>query len=79
MPSALVNLPSSADYAALLPAFVVALVPLLILFLDLFFRAGGSARRGIAVAIAVIGLVVAGFLEAQQYGHDYAAFGGAFV
>jgi NADH-quinone oxidoreductase subunit N len=77
--SALANLPANGDYAALLPAFVLALVPLLILFLDLFFRAGGAARRGVAVAIAVIGLIVVGFLEASQYGHDYAAFGGAFV
>lgn len=79
MPSALGNLPANADYAALLPAFVVAIVPLLILFLDLFFRQSGPARRGIAVGIAIVGLLAAGFIAAQQYPHDYAAFGGAFV
>jgi len=79
VPSALGNLPANADYAALMPAFVVAIVPLLILFLDLFFRQSGPARRGIAVGIAIIGLLAAGFLAAQQYPHDYAAFGGAFV
>ncbi|HTD38271.1 MAG TPA: NADH-quinone oxidoreductase subunit N [Candidatus Limnocylindrales bacterium] len=79
MSSALGNLPANADYAALLPAFVVAIVPLLILFLDLFFRQSGPARRGIAVGIAIVGLLAAGFIAAQQYPHDYAAFGGAFV
>lgn len=79
MSSALGNLPANADYAALLPAFVVAIVPLLVLFLDLFFRQSGPARRGIAVGIAIVGLLAAGFLAAQQYPHDYAAFGGAFV
>ena len=79
MSSALGNLPANADYAALVPAFVVAVVPLVILFLDLFFRANGAARRGVAVAIAVLGLLFAGFHEAARYPHDYAAFGGAFV
>ena len=79
MPSPLGNLPANADYAALLPAFVVAIVPLLVLFLDLFFRQSGPARRGIAVGIAIVGLLAAGFIAAQQYPHDYAAFGGAFV
>ena len=79
MPSVLANLPSNADYSALLPASVVALVPLLILFLDLFFRANGAARRAVAVGIAIAGLVAAGAIEASQYPHDYAAFGGAFV
>ncbi|HEX3465217.1 MAG TPA: NADH-quinone oxidoreductase subunit N [Candidatus Elarobacter sp.] len=79
MSSALGNLPGSADYAAVLPAFIVAIVPLLILFLDLFFRQSGAARRGIAVGIAIIGLLVAGALLARQYPHDYSAFGGAFV
>jgi NADH-quinone oxidoreductase subunit N len=76
---ALGNLPANADYAALLPAFVVAIVPLLVLFLDLFVRQSGPARRGIAVGIAIVGLLAAGFLAAEQYPRDYAAFGGAFV
>jgi NADH-quinone oxidoreductase subunit N len=73
------NLPVAADYAALLPWFVVAVVPLAILFVDLFFRSAGALRRGVAVGLAIAGLVVAGVLAAEQYPHDYAAFGGAFV
>ena len=79
MSTALGNLPVGADYAALLPAFLVAIVPLLVLFIDLFFRRNGPARRGIAVGIAIVGLLLAGFIAASQYPHDYAAFGGAFV
>ncbi|HEY0396110.1 MAG TPA: NADH-quinone oxidoreductase subunit N [Candidatus Elarobacter sp.] len=79
MSSALGNLPSNADYAALVPAFVVALAPLLILFVDLFYRESGRWRRAVAVGLALVWLIVAAALEASQYGHDYAAFGGAFV
>jgi len=77
MPAA--SYPSSADYGALLPAFVVALAPLLILFVDLFYRERGPWRRAVAVGIAIGWLFVAGVLLASQYPHDYAAFGGAFV
>jgi len=77
--SALGNLPIGADYAALLPAFIVACTPLVILFVDLFLRGSSMVRRAIAVTIAVIGLLAAGALEAGAYPHDYAAFGGAFV
>jgi NADH-quinone oxidoreductase subunit N len=73
------NFPSAADYAALLPWFVVAVVPLAILFVDLFFRSAGPMRRGVAVGIAIVGLVVAGVIAAHQYPTDDAAFGGAFV
>ncbi len=79
MSSALGSYPVAADYAALLPAFLVAIVPLLLLFVDLFFRGKGPARRGVAVGIAILGLVAAGVIEARLYPHDYAAFGGAFV
>jgi NADH-quinone oxidoreductase subunit N len=77
--SALGSYPVAADYAALLPAFLVAIVPLLLLFVDLFFRGKGTARRSVAVGIALVGLVAAGVIEARLYPHDYAAFGGAFV
>jgi NADH-quinone oxidoreductase subunit N len=73
------NLPSAADYLALLPWFVVAISPLAILFVDLFFKDASPVRRGVAVGLAIVGLVVAGALAAGQYPHEYAAFGGAFV
>ncbi|MDQ6925050.1 MAG: NADH-quinone oxidoreductase subunit N [Candidatus Eremiobacteraeota bacterium] len=79
MSSALGSYPVAADYAAVLPAFVVAIVPLLLLFVDLFFRGQGKVRRGVAVGIAIAGLAAAGVILAQQYPHDYAAFGGAFI
>jgi NADH-quinone oxidoreductase subunit N len=77
--SAPVSLPLGADYAALLGPFIVAIAPLLILFVDLFFRRGGPTRRAVAVAIAILALLAAGYVEATQYGRDYVAFGGAFV
>ena len=71
---------SAADYAALTPAFILACVPLVILFVDLFFRRGGTARRGVAVGIALLGLIASGVLLAQQYGRPaYIAFSGMFV
>jgi NADH-quinone oxidoreductase subunit N len=69
---------SSADLAALGPIFIVAAVALLALVVDLFLS-GGPARRLTAVAIAAIGLVVAGFVTAGEYGHPYPAFGGAYL
>ncbi len=73
------NLPATADYAALAAQAVVALVPLLILFVDLFFRGDGMPRRAVAVGLALVALVTSGAMLAVQYPHDYAAFGGAFV
>jgi NADH-quinone oxidoreductase subunit N len=49
------------------------------LFVDLFFREGGTLRREVAVGLAILGLAAAGAIAALQYPHDYAAFGGAFV
>jgi len=75
----LISYPGPADYAALLPAFVVALAPLPILFVDLFARGNATARRAVAVGIAIVCLLAAGWLEYLQYPHDYSAFGGAFI
>ncbi|HZO95016.1 MAG TPA: NADH-quinone oxidoreductase subunit N [Candidatus Baltobacteraceae bacterium] len=79
MPSVNITYPSSADYAALLPAAIVALVPLLVLFVDLFMRRNGMVRRAVAVGIAIVGLVAAGAVLASQYPTSFPAFGGAFV
>jgi NADH-quinone oxidoreductase subunit N len=73
------SFPANADYTALLPFTVVALAPLVILFIDLFYRESGPWRRVVAAGVAIVWLVVAGVLQALQYPHDYAAFGGAFV
>jgi NADH-quinone oxidoreductase subunit N len=77
--SAFASFPSAADYAALLPMGIVACTPLLILFLDLFVATSSGIRRGLAVGVAIVGLVIAGLVAAQSYPHDYAAFGGAFI
>ena len=73
------NLPVNADYAALGAQAIVALAPLVILFVDLFFRGDGMPRRAVAVGIAIVALLASGAMLASQYPHDYAAFGGAFV
>jgi len=79
VPSVNLIYPSSQDYAALLPAAIVALVPLLVLFVDLFMRRTGTVRRAVAVGIALVGLLAAGAVLASQYPNAYSAFGGAFV
>jgi NADH-quinone oxidoreductase subunit N len=70
-----VSVPAS-DFAAVLPATIVAVSALVALFFDLVVPA--ATRRLLAVLVVTIGLVAAGILLAQQYGHDVTAFGGAF-
>jgi NADH-quinone oxidoreductase subunit N len=69
---------SSADLGALLPTFVVAATALVALVVDLFMTSG-TMRRLIAIVLGFSGLAIAGIMTAQQYGHPYAAFGGAFI
>ncbi len=69
---------SSSDLAALWPTFIVAAAALVALIVDLFMSTG-RVRRYLAVGIGMLGLVVAGVLSAQQYGHPDAAFGGAYM
>jgi len=73
------SLPGAGDYYALLPTFIVAITPLATLFVDLFLRGQSAGRRVVAVLIALAGLAVAAGIQAAQYPHGYAAFGGAFV
>ena len=68
---------SSADLAALWPTFVVAATSLVALVIDLFLK--GKTRRPIAVAVGMLGVVAGAVITAQQYGHPYAAFGGAYI
>lgn len=81
MSSASVNLPipGNADFAAILPATVIALGALVVMFVDLFARGAGTGRRVVAVVLAFAALLLAGVFEAQSYGHDVSAFGGAFI
>ena len=67
----------SADYAALVPTFVVAVTALVVILADLLTPK--KARRAANIAVGIIGLVVAGALALQGWGHPIAAFGGAFV
>lgn len=65
-----------ADWFAILPAGVVAISALIVLFFDLI--APRSAKRYLAIAIGLAGSIVAGVFAAMQYRHDYSAFGGGF-
>jgi NADH-quinone oxidoreductase subunit N len=69
---------SSEDLATIWPAFAIAAASLVALLADLFLPAG-RARRGIAVAIGILGLLAGGILTAQQYGHASITFNGAYA
>ncbi|MFN2459389.1 MAG: NADH-quinone oxidoreductase subunit N [Candidatus Velthaea sp.] len=69
---------SPADLAALWATFAVAATSLVALVVDLFMGVGRT-RRYLAAGIGGIGLIVAAAMTAQQYGHPYAAFGGAYI
>ena len=72
-----VNFPTSTDFGAILPAAIVALSAIVALFFDLLVPA--ATRRTLAIVVAAIGLIAAGIVLAQQYGHDVVAFEGAFI
>jgi NADH-quinone oxidoreductase subunit N len=66
-----------ADWQAVEPLTIVALTPLLVLLADVILP--HRMRRGVELAIAVLGLVVAGVVLVSLWGHPYSAFGGGFV
>jgi NADH-quinone oxidoreductase subunit N len=66
-----------ADWQAVLPLTIVAVAALAVLLADLIARS--HVHRYAAIGIGLAGVAVAAAVCAQQYGHDYAAFGGAFV
>jgi NADH-quinone oxidoreductase subunit N len=68
---------TSADWLALAPLSIVAVTALVVLLGDL--AAPKNVDRYLAIGIAIIGLAVAAVDCAMGYGHDYAAFGGAFI
>jgi NADH-quinone oxidoreductase subunit N len=68
---------TAADWISLAPLSIVAVAALLVLLADLLARK--HADRYLAIGIGVAGIVAAGVDCAAAYGHDYAAFGGAFI
>ena len=69
---------TSADWASVAPLTIVAVTALVVLLADLL--APKNANRYVAIGIALVGLVVAAAVCGRAYfGHDYAAFGGAFI
>jgi NADH-quinone oxidoreductase subunit N len=71
------GMPTGSDLGAIFPLTLVALTALVALFFDLFVPA--ATRRVLAVSVATLGLIAAGVVLTQQYGHDVSAFDGAFV
>ncbi len=68
---------TGADWLAVAPLTVVAITALLVLLGDLL--APKNVDRSLAIGIAIVGLIVAAYDCTLGYGHDYAAFGGAFI
>jgi NADH-quinone oxidoreductase subunit N len=66
-----------ADWLALAPTFIVAVVALVVILADLFLPR--PLRRAACIVIAIAGLAGSGVVALQGWGHPYAAFGGAFV
>jgi NADH-quinone oxidoreductase subunit N len=65
------------DWAAVAPLTIVGITALLVVLADLTLPK--PVRRTSGIAIAIVGLIVAGFVALQAWGHPYAAFGGAFI
>jgi NADH-quinone oxidoreductase subunit N len=73
----LLNPYTSADWAAVLPTFIVGIAALVVLLADLALPR--KARRAACLGIGILGLAVAGVVALQGWHHPIAAFGGAFV
>ncbi|HET9030415.1 MAG TPA: NADH-quinone oxidoreductase subunit N [Candidatus Aquilonibacter sp.] len=70
---------TNADWSAVAPLAIVAVTALVVLLADLL--SPKNVNRYAAIVIALLGLLVAGFVDYGQFrtGGDYAAFGGAFI
>lgn len=68
---------TGADWSALTSLTTVAVTALVVLLVDLI--APKNLSRYVTIVIALLGLAAAGVTCAGAYGHDYAAFGGAFI
>jgi NADH-quinone oxidoreductase subunit N len=67
----------SADWAAVAPPTIVGVAALVVIVADLVLPK--RARRPAAIALGIVGLIVAGIVALQGWHHPFVAFGGAFV
>ncbi len=68
---------TALDWAAIWPLLFVAATALVVLFSDLVVPV--TIKRPVAIAISLIGLLVAAYICARSYGQSYSAFGGGFI
>jgi NADH-quinone oxidoreductase subunit N len=68
---------TGADWAAIVPTFVVGVAALAVLIADLVLPR--PLRRTAALELGIAGLAGAGVLALQGWHHPFAAFGGGFV
>ena len=69
---------TGADWVSVAPLSIVAVSALVVLLADLL--APKNMSRYVPIGIALAGLIVAAIdCAASYHGHDYAAFGGAFI
>jgi NADH-quinone oxidoreductase subunit N len=73
----LANPYTTTDWVPLFPFLAVAAAALGVLVVDLVLPK--RIRRTETVIVAVLGLIAAGGLAIEGWGHTYAAFGGAFI
>lgn len=66
-----------ADWNAILPGAIVCGTALFVLFLDLIARK--YVNRYVAIVLGCAGTIVAAWLAALQYGHNFSAFAGGFM
>ncbi len=68
---------TAADWSAILPAMTVGAGALIVLLFDLLARS--HSKRLVSVGLGIAVTIAGAVLAAQQYGHNYDAFGGGFV
>ena len=66
-----------ADWSAVAPPTIAGIAALFVILADLI--APKKRSRALALAIAIVGLAVAGVVALRGWGHPFSAFGGAFV
>ncbi|MBV9333795.1 MAG: NADH-quinone oxidoreductase subunit N [Candidatus Eremiobacteraeota bacterium] len=66
-----------ADWAAIVPVAIVAATGLVVLIADFF--AGREGNRYVSIVFGLLGIMIAGYFAARQFGHNYDAFFGGFM